>query len=334
MKPLRSALPAGQAVPSGRVRLFTHHKSILAQIVRLRRRAAGERLLHVLLCVSDKQGRSWLYPRNLAAMMVRAANAGHGTERDFGVTYSLPTVLRELRALRADGFLQWEPVPAWGCFPGRGDDGELVPGAGPETYSGGRVMTLQLAALREALREDDAGHEVRKGRSLNDRGPRSPVIGAPRSPVIAPPDLSPHGELNVSRGEAAACARAPSGHQEAGETPSARASPAGREASETPSGVWRTLAPRPGELGPLETGERRGKEEHEACPPLSRRGSVIDPEQTQINREECRRLLETLRAGREPPPLERTDGPTGGRAGPTEAAILPSLPPRDPGGVR
>lgn len=233
----------------GRVCEFTRHQKHLARIVKLDLRAGAARVLAALLTFADRDGWCWPKPRELARIVKKSGNRERGDAA--GASYSLPTIKRSLRELRAAGFLTWERIAPLGHFPSRPDrNGPAVMGAGEWTSSGGRAWRVDFAAIEAAAGRGYPKPPPKRPRPGPDKGPGTGSAGEitsdPSTEITGDPssDQSPLGDfVTLDHGRplpALAGTRAPAGRQAAGETPS-RAfgagahAPAGhRVASETP----------------------------------------------------------------------------------------------------
>jgi len=122
----------GQLLP------FTRHPKLLARVHRLRLQSCAQRVLEVLLTYADQDGVCWPQPDEIVQLMPRSARVD---------AYSMASVLRALRTLRALGYLEWVTIPPFGRFPGR-QRGKRVWRGGRATSSGGRVWHIVLEKLR------------------------------------------------------------------------------------------------------------------------------------------------------------------------------------------
>jgi hypothetical protein len=110
--------------------------------------ACARFVLEVLLTSADKDGVTWVSAKEIASVTPRSAHVPR---------YSLPSILRGLRQLRAAGLLSWQVVPALHRYPRRNRDGTRTEGAGKWTQGGGRTWVVDVQKLRSLRAPDDTG---------------------------------------------------------------------------------------------------------------------------------------------------------------------------------
>jgi hypothetical protein len=251
-------------IAGGKLVRFTRHPQALAKACVLELQACPRFVLEVLLTSADKDGLTWVSAKEIASVTPRSAHVPR---------YSLPSILRGLRTLRAVGLLTWDIVPALHRFPRRNRDRSLTPGAGKWSQGGGRVWRVDVGKLRSLQASEDPGttlagsitHDrpgsITYDRPIKDHGslsenlykqdrasPRArPAPAAPRVASATPGDAG---------GDRSVVAPSPSA------APPARP-PAARVASATPPAAVAVQAPRPLPSSPIERQPHGGNGEQE-----------------------------------------------------------------------
>ena len=170
--PLRKNPPGS---PGATIKPFTRHPKALARVHRFELQACAVRVLALLLTTGDKDGVSWVSPREMTRLIPRSGRVPW---------YSLPQVRRALRQLRDKGLIEWQRVAPLRSYPAR-IDGQTVPGKGLFTTSGGRVWKVHVERVcaQEFSKGKRAGTPV-AGWIIGD--PPPPIIHDPPSDLSSP----------------------------------------------------------------------------------------------------------------------------------------------------
>jgi hypothetical protein len=253
-------------IAGGKLVRFTRHPQALAKACVLELQACARFVLEVLLTSADKDGITWVSAKEIASITPRSSHVPR---------YSLPSILRGLRTLRAVGLLRWERVAPLHSFPRRNRDRSVTPGEGKWSQGGGRVWVVDVLKLRSLSEPDDAGttlagsitHDrsgsITHDRPIKDHGSLSENLykqdrASPRARPAPPAPRVASGTPGSAGGARSAVAPSVS------EAPPARPT-AARVASETPHAAVAVQAPRPLPSSRTETQPHGGKGEQEKC---------------------------------------------------------------------
>jgi hypothetical protein len=211
-------LPQRKWKRGGVIREFTRHPKALARVESLPLQAGAQRTLFVLVKFADKDGSVCISPREIARLTPVSERT---------TSYSVAHIIRGLKKLKEDGFVDWDRVPALGHFP-----------TGRFTQSGGRVFWVNLLALqrrgplwsRDNPRKPSPPEAPPSPQQGHDSVSPPPIMVDPGTPITRDPPsdplcLPPEDKMDHAAADSAA----------------ARASPA-KAASETPSGADGTMA--------------------------------------------------------------------------------------------